>query len=207
MVKKQNVTIVIGTTAGLVLALGQAAGATDTLGQLVQVRGTTILSQGPKYITTSAGMPLRAGDRLLALEGGEALLQFVDTCEYRLGDDQILDVATESPCALGSGGEYRPELRDAVLVTPVADQTPRVTDQVREAAHRVEGDDAINGPGKGAGARKKSGAGAGAGAGAGRGGLSLTATTALAIAGAGALAAVVAETREGKNDEPQPLSQ
>ncbi|MFZ1539699.1 MAG: hypothetical protein WAT23_20240 [Chromatiaceae bacterium] len=207
MLKKLNITAVIGTAAGLALGLGQAASAADALGHLVQVRGTTILSQGPRYIAGSAGMPLRAGDRLMALEGGEALLQFADTCQYRLGDDRILDVGTESPCALGSGGEYRPELRDAAPLPPVADQPPTEPERLREAALRVESDDTRLGPGKGAGTRKRTGAGAGAGAGADMGGLSLTATTALAVAGMGALGAVAAGNRKDRGDEPEPLSQ
>jgi hypothetical protein len=236
MSRKHKVTLVIGTAASLTFGLGQAW-ATEALGLLGEIRGLTIISQGPGYVAGREGMPLRSGDRLIALEGGEALLWFADTCQYRLGDDLILDVGAQSPCALGMGGEYRPELREAVHLRVDAGQTPAGAMPLREAALRVDsgeggmvagagarsgmGVGAGGGPGVGAsagtGAVAGSGAGAGVGAGAGAGvgagvsmgigGLSLTATTALAVVGVGALAAVAAETKKSGGDEPEPLSQ
>ena len=152
MSRKHQVSLVMGTVAGLTFGLGQACAA-EALGLLGEVRGLTIISQGPRYVAGREGMPLRAGDRLLALEGGEALLWFADTCQYRLGDDLILDVGTQSPCALGQGGEYRPELRDAVHLPVTAEQTPAGAGPLWPAALRMEGDD------------RKAGARAGAGAG------------------------------------------
>ena len=139
MSRKQKVTLVIGTAASLAFGLGQAC-ATEALGLLGEVRGLTIISQGPRYVAGREGMPLRAGDRVMALEGGEALLWFVDTCQYRVGDDLFLDVGAQSPCALGKGGEYRPELRDAVQLLVNAEQKPTVAVPLRPAALRVEDD-------------------------------------------------------------------
>ncbi len=95
-------------------AIATATAAEPTLGQLVRVKGSVLVSQGPLYTLGREGTPLKAGHRLMALEGAEALVRFSDQCQFRLGEDQLLDIGNQSPCALGQGGEYPAE---AALLT------------------------------------------------------------------------------------------
>lgn len=96
------------------IAIATATAAEPTLGQLVRVKGSVLVSQGPLYTLGREGIPLKAGHRLMALEGAEALVRFSDQCQFRLGEDQLLDIGDQSPCALGQGGEYPAE---AALLT------------------------------------------------------------------------------------------
>jgi len=97
----------------LVVGLAWAAD-TSTLGQVVKVRGATVISQGGMYTLGQEGTNLKPGNRLMTLEGAMAVLQFSDNCQYRMGEDQLLDVGPQSPCAMGQGGDYRPDPKSAV---------------------------------------------------------------------------------------------
>jgi|GEM_PF-3977577 len=82
------------------LAVGSAAqaAAAEPVGTLARVSGTAVVNQGAQYVVGREGMALREGDRLLALEGGSALVKFADGCEYRLEDDELLVVPAVSTC-------------------------------------------------------------------------------------------------------------
>lgn len=97
------------TTAATNVPSTTAPPADPSLGQLVQVKGTVFLSQDALYTLGREGAILKAGHRLMALEGAEALIRFTDHCQFRLGEAQLLDIGDQSPCALGQGGEYPAE--------------------------------------------------------------------------------------------------
>jgi hypothetical protein len=218
---KKSLVILGGMSICLPLLSGQArAGA--VLGQLAQIKGTAVISQGPMYVVGKEGMPLQAGNRLMTLEGGEALLWFSDQCQYRLSEDMILDLGAQSPCALGQGGEYRPDLQ--VAVARPADAPARFqpaaigdADKGGNANNPVGGegyaaedgggdcdDEDANADG-GSGSDDDGGCGGGGGAAHGLGGTSLTTTTALTVVGLATIGAVVV-LASGDDNDPQPLS-
>ena len=120
MMKSARLILAV-SAACLPLVVG-AAPATDTaVGQLVKVKGTAVISQGALYSLGQEGTPLQPGNRLMTLEGAEAVLQFVDHCLYRLGEDQLFDIGAQSPCAMGQGGDYPAGEQLAVMA---GDQTP-----------------------------------------------------------------------------------
>jgi hypothetical protein len=89
----------------VVLALGlcavmMGAGAADSsVGQVAQTKGMVLLNKGENYTTAWQGGSLSAGDRLMALDGGQATLTFADDCVYELEGNRIFAVTAQSPCA------------------------------------------------------------------------------------------------------------
>lgn len=96
-IKPKSLAILMST--GLVLGLGTQANADEAVGTLARISGTAVVNQGAQYVVGREGMSLREGDRLLALEGGSALVTFSDGCQYRLQDDELLVVPAVSTCA------------------------------------------------------------------------------------------------------------
>lgn len=120
MMKSARLILTASATC-LPLIVGAAQATDTTVGQLVKVKGSAVISQGALYSLGQEGTPLQPGNRLMTLEGGEAVLQFADQCLYRLGEDQLFDIGAQSPCALGQGGEYPAGEQLAVMA---GDQTP-----------------------------------------------------------------------------------
>ena len=118
---KSSRLLLTATATCLPLIAGAADTTDPTLGQLLQVKGSAVISQGALYSLGQEGTPLKPGNRLMTLEGAEAVLHFTDHCLYRLGEDQLFDVGAQSPCALGQGGEY---LAGEHLAVMRGDQSP-----------------------------------------------------------------------------------
>ena len=118
---KSSRLILTATATCLPLIAGAADTTDTTLGQLLQVKGSAVISQGALYTLGQEGSPLKSGNRIMTLEGAEAVLHFTDHCLYRLGEDQLFDVGAQSPCALGQGGEY---LAGEHLAVMHGDQSP-----------------------------------------------------------------------------------
>ena len=98
---------------GLILFVAvEAQAAEGKQGQLVLVDGVAMMSEGARYVPVSEGRSIKLGDRLMLLEGGRAAIWYGDTCEYFLGDREVLDVTETSPCVAGLGGQFRPEIAD-----------------------------------------------------------------------------------------------
>ncbi len=129
--RNKNPVMMVGAASLLVL-MSVDSPASEAMGRLVQIEGTAMISQGERYLPGSEGTFLKEGDRLFALEGSAALLLFADACQYRLGDDHVLDVGLQSPCALGLGGEYRPG-----LLAAVTDASDEQADVQREAQSQI----------------------------------------------------------------------
>jgi hypothetical protein len=95
------VPAVTGLAACLLFTMGQAA-ATESVATLSQVTGVTLVNQGAEYVTATAGMPLREGDRLMVLDGGAATVKFTDGCLHNLADNTILTIGKANSCSSGT---------------------------------------------------------------------------------------------------------
>lgn len=89
----------------LVLALSSApALASDEVpaaATLSQQQGTVLVNQGEVFATAADQQALQAGDRVMVMEGGSAVLVFADGCELPLAAGTLLEVPAVSTCASG----------------------------------------------------------------------------------------------------------
>jgi hypothetical protein len=112
-------------TAAILLGLGARPATAELIASITQINGIAMISNGAHYTPASEGAILKAGDRLIVLEGGQATLLYSDHCLFQQTDQHILDVKAQSTCELGQGGEYRPDLatiESPQLQTAVAEQ-------------------------------------------------------------------------------------
>ena len=86
---------------GLLCLAGQASAMNATVAQLGAVKGAVMINQGGAYVTASSGTVLRAGDRIVAMEGGAAQLQYADGCAISVGSTAMATVGASSPCGAG----------------------------------------------------------------------------------------------------------
>jgi hypothetical protein len=86
---------------GLTVAFGQAA-ANEPVATVTHIDGIALVSQGSDYVTATAGMSLREGDRLMAMEGGSATITYKDGCVHNLADNTIATVGSVESCATGA---------------------------------------------------------------------------------------------------------
>ncbi len=111
------------TTIGQGLVLG--AGLTATLsfaaapelgpvGKIVRTEGWAVVTQGAQYVRASEGMPLREGDRLIALNDSAVTIHFTDGCELTLSENELLTVGPASTCASEAVGHYRVDPKSGV---------------------------------------------------------------------------------------------
>jgi len=96
--KPLNASIHLAAASALALSASAMGAPDEPVGQIVRVDGSAMISQGTRYVNAQAGMPLRVKDRILVLEGGTAMLQFADGCQYSLTDSELLTIGTESAC-------------------------------------------------------------------------------------------------------------
>lgn len=74
---------------------------------VAKIEGNAVATQGERYVTVHDGMRLVEGDRLMVLEGGQAVVTFSDGCRLDLPEMAILSVQASSTCALNDGGTYQ----------------------------------------------------------------------------------------------------
>ena len=79
-----------------------------------KIVGNAVATQGERYVTVHDGMRLVEGDRLMVLEGGQAVVTFNDGCRLDLPEMAILSVQADSTCALESGGDYQLDAKSGV---------------------------------------------------------------------------------------------
>ena len=82
-----------------VLGASSVAVASDAV--LSSVTGTALVNQGDAFVTAQAQSELNVGDRLMVLEGGEAVVTYADGCDYTLTDNQVLTIGETSSCTSG----------------------------------------------------------------------------------------------------------
>lgn len=66
---------------------------------LVAIGGQVLLAQGAEVAPAAAGAPLYPGDRLMTLDGAEALIAFTSGCSQRLDGDSLLTIGEQTDCA------------------------------------------------------------------------------------------------------------
>lgn len=71
----------------------------DTAASLTAQQGTVLVNQGDEFVTALPAQALKAGDRVLVMEGGSAELTFTDGCVLPLEEGSMLDVPAVSTCA------------------------------------------------------------------------------------------------------------
>lgn len=113
MNSKKLIALSVAAAAGMTASL-TCVGATESMGSFARIEGSAVVSQGAQYVKAYEGMPLNAGDRLMVMDGGKAILSFKDGCQYTVGDNEILTVGATSACAAQGAGSYKVEPRSAV---------------------------------------------------------------------------------------------
>lgn len=61
--------------------------------------GTVLVNQGEKFVTADEGQALRAGDRVLAMDGAKASIGFTDGCVLAVEASSSVVVPEQSTCA------------------------------------------------------------------------------------------------------------
>ena len=92
---KAIIAAVLAGTVNLAFA------ADESVASLVRIEGEAVVSKGAQYVGGTEGMALKVGERVMALAGSTATIQFTDGCRYVLGANQLLTIDPKSPCALG----------------------------------------------------------------------------------------------------------
>jgi len=87
---------------GLLFVAGQASAKDATVAQLGAVKGSVMIQQGGAFVKATQGSVLRAGDRIVAMEGGAAQLQYADGCAVGVGSTAMATVGAASPCSAGA---------------------------------------------------------------------------------------------------------
>ena len=81
--------------------LAGSAFAVDSVGTLSSQEGTVLVNQGEEFITAADNQSLKAGDRVMLMEGASAEITFTDGCALPLVAGSLVDIPAVSPCAGG----------------------------------------------------------------------------------------------------------
>ena len=98
---------VLSWSVAAALGLPLIAQAAVPAAVVAKIEGNAVATQGERYVTVHDGMRLVEGDRLMVLEGGQAVVTFSDGCRLDLPEMAILSVQASSTCALNDGGTYQ----------------------------------------------------------------------------------------------------
>lgn len=132
--------------------LAGSAVAADKFATLGEIEGTVMVAQGDKFVTAEAGQSLAAGDRVLVMEGGKAIVTFADGCALPVESGSHLVLPEKSTCAGGIASTQRvsPQVAQAVGETfMVGNKVFLITAIVSGAiiAREIsEGDDNVSSP-------------------------------------------------------------
>ena len=123
--------VLLGASLTVGLTVASAA---EPVGSLARIEGFAFVSQGAQYVAAKEGMALKEGDRLMVMDGGNAIISFVDGCSYTLGDNEVLSLGATSTCAADTDGSYKIEPYTTVSQGPAS-----TSDSVRLAKAQVGG--------------------------------------------------------------------
>lgn len=99
--------IAVAATIGMLLSSQALAGEA----QLAGVQGSVLVNQNGRYVPVTAGTKLKAGDRIMAMDGS-ASVTYADGCKVSVGARSMATVGSSSPCAGGSAGVVRAAAAD-----------------------------------------------------------------------------------------------
>ncbi|HEX5754962.1 MAG TPA: hypothetical protein VFY12_01240 [Arenimonas sp.] len=71
----------------------------NVVAHLKGLDGTVLVNQGEKFVTADEGQSLRAGDRVLAMDGAKASIDFTDGCVLAVEAGSSVVVPGQSTCA------------------------------------------------------------------------------------------------------------
>lgn len=79
--------------------LAGSAFAADSVATLSAQEGTVLVNQGEEFTTAADAQALKAGDRVMLMEGASATLTFADGCAMPLVAGSLVEMPAQSPCA------------------------------------------------------------------------------------------------------------
>jgi hypothetical protein len=139
--KRLTATTCLAASIGLAIG-SNAVGAPEAepVGQIMRIDGAAMISQGTRYVDAREGMPLRVQDRVLVLDGGSALLQFTDGCQYQLEDSELLTIGTESACAEKAAKTAAGQNQSGVPIETAAAESQDMATGIEQGATSAMGD-------------------------------------------------------------------
>lgn len=90
--------IKLSTLVAASLLAGSALAA-DSVATLSAQEGTVLVNQGEEFTTAAESQALKAGDRVMLMEGASATLTFADGCAMPLVAGSLVEMPAQSPCA------------------------------------------------------------------------------------------------------------
>ena len=87
---------------GLTCFAGQAAAVEAGLAQVSALKGSVAVNQGGKFVPVTSATQLRAGDRVMSMDGAQAKITFADGCVVDVAANAMATVGAKSPCAATS---------------------------------------------------------------------------------------------------------
>ena len=90
--------LIIAMSAVLFAGSSLAANSVATLNV---TNGSVLVNQGKQFITAQPSQILAAGDRVMVMEGGNAVVKYADGCIQTLSSGSLAVIAQQSVCVLG----------------------------------------------------------------------------------------------------------
>ena len=78
--------------------LATSAIAADNVATISSQEGTVLVNQGEEFVTAADAQALKAGDRVMVMEGGSAQITFTDGCVLPLEAGSLVSVPAVSTC-------------------------------------------------------------------------------------------------------------
>lgn len=96
--------------------------AADSNATLNSIQGVVMVSKDKKFATVQNGQVLKAGDRVLVLQDGGAVIRFNDGCELTLPESSLAVIPEVSTCAGGNAeiAQLSPENAQALGMGKIA---------------------------------------------------------------------------------------
>jgi len=90
--------LVAGMSSDALAAMPLTVAAETDVATLVNVKGSVQVTAGVQSVSATTGMKLNIGERVLALAGSAAEIQFVDGCSFNLKENDSIVITGKSPC-------------------------------------------------------------------------------------------------------------
>ncbi len=101
MGKRYVVTSLLACLAGYAAGASAAGPAAEPAAVLRQPQGKVFISQNSATVLAQDGMPLYAGNRVIAVSGGRAEVVYADDCVVALPENSLLSVKEIGSCQSG----------------------------------------------------------------------------------------------------------
>lgn len=88
----------------MAMIVSASASAESVSARLARIDGTVMVATDATNVRAVEGMQLQRGDRLMVMDGGSAMVEYSDGCNYSVNDEMLLTIAATSACARGVRG-------------------------------------------------------------------------------------------------------